>query len=341
MSVVVAAVLAALSSPAPPAPASIEHARIEVRSGMSPAAALAEAAQTKGESWVGWSVAALPKAAEICCFDHRFKNAGCSLAETKDSWGTHDDDVRPGRAELYVLVRTTAGAPSRVRMVSPSCPVHGADRRLVWLGPVDAGASLAVLDDLLDARDEKVAENAMAAIAFHADPRADAPLARRALDRAASEHAREQAMFWAAQVRGRAGYKLVEGILGSDASGEIRQHAVFALTQSQLPEAPQRIKRVAVEDRDPEVRSQALFWLAQTNVEGAGEWIVSRLDAEQDEEVREQAVFALTQLRDGTDWLLDVLHSKRDPEIIRKALFWLGQSKDPRALAEIEKILDR
>jgi len=52
-------------------------------------------------------------------------------------------------------------------------------------------------------------------------------------------------------------------------------------------------------------------------------------------------VFALSQLPDGTDWLLQVLHSKRDPETVRRALFWLGQSRDPRAFAELEKILDR
>src|SRR4029079_4743401 len=124
-------------------------------------------------------------------------------------------------------------------------------------------------------------------------------------------------------------------------SGEIREHAVFALTQSEVPEAPERIRRVSVEDKDAEVRAKALFWLAQTQDEGAGKWIVSRLDAEQSEHVREQAVFALSQLEDGTDWLLNVLPSRRDRQTFRKALFWLGQSNDPRALQEIEKILDR
>ena len=57
--------------------------------------------------------------------------------------------------------------------------------------------------------------------------------------------------------------------------------------------------------------------------------------------MREQAVFALSQLEDGTDWLLDVLHSDRDADTKRRALFWLGQSDDPRAMEEIEKILNR
>lgn len=323
------------------APPSIENARIEVRAGTSPAAALAEAARSKGETWVGWSVAAVPKIGEPCCFDRGFKRAGCSLAERKNSWGTTNDEEHPRTDELFILVRTTAGAPSRVRMVSPSCPVQGADRRLLWLGPVDAGASLAVLEKLLDDREEEVGQSSLAAIAYHADPRADAPIARRALDRSASQETREQAMFWAGQARGQSGYRLVEGILGSDPSAEIREKAAFALSQSAVPEAPERIKRASREDRSPEVRAHALFCLTQTKTEGAGEWIVSRLDAEQNDHVREQAVFALSQLPDGTDHLLNVLHSKRDRETIRRALFWLGQSDDPRALAELEKILDK
>jgi hypothetical protein len=302
--------------------------------------ALAEAARGKGESWVGWSVAAVPKTGEICCFNEGFKRSGCSLADARDSWGTHGDEAKD-TGELYVLVGVKAGAPSRMRIVSPTCQVQGADRRVSWLGPVDAGASLAALEKLLDARVESMSENALAAIAYHADPRADAAIERRALDRSASQEDRQQAMFWAAVARGQSGYRLNDRILSSDPSGEIREHAVFALTQSHLPQAPERIKQVSLEDQDAEVRAQALFWLAQTQVPWAGEWIVSRLDADPDEHVREQAVFALSQLEDGTGRLLEVLHSKRDAETIRRALFWLGQSEDPRALAELEKILER
>ena len=88
-------------------------------------------------------------------------------------------------------------------------------------------------------------------------------------------------------------------------------------------------------------RASLALALAQTKAKGAGAWIVGRLDAEADDHVRDQAVFALSQLDDGTDWLLKVLRSKREPETMRRSMFWLGQSEDPRALQEIEKILDR
>jgi HEAT repeat protein len=340
MSMLVGIVLAAIST-SPEAPASIRDARIEVRSGTTPAAALAEAARDKGESWVGWSVPAIPKPVEMCCLDNGFERSGCSLGAGSDSWGTSDVNERPGTSHFYVLVQTRDNAPRRTRILSPTCPVDGRDRRVIWLGAVDPGASLAALEPLLDAKRDEVSSSALAAVAHHADPRADAILEHRALDRTASKETRQQAMFWAANARGPSGYRLVEKILGSDPSGEIREQAVFALTQSEVPEAPERIKRASVDDRDAEVRGQALFWLAQTKTEGAGKWIVSRLDAERSEHVREQAVFALSQLEDGTDWLLDIVRSDRGAETKRRALFWLGQSDDPRAMEEIEKILNR
>ena len=272
MSILAAVLLAALPTPAG-APDSIRHARIEVRSGTTPAAALAELARGKGEAWIGWSVPAIPKPVLMCCLNDRYTSSGCSLGEGSISWGTSDDDLHAGASHFYVLVQTKEGAPRRARILSPTCPVDGADRRLIWLGAVDSGASLAALELLLDAdRDD-----ALAAVAFHADPRADAILERRALDRTASREERQQAMFWAANARGPSGYRLVERILSSDPSGDIR----------------------------------------------------------------EQAVFALSQLEDGTDWLLDLVRSDRGVETKRRALFWLGQSDDPRALQEIEKILDR
>jgi hypothetical protein len=325
------------------APDSIDNARVELGASASPSKALETVGRGKTAEWVGWSVQATAEARDICCFTNHFKRRGCSLADRDNSWGTSDQFKGGGSTELYVLVEVKAGSPSRVRVVSGSCPVDGADRRLVWLGSVDSGASLAALSRLLDGntKEDAVFEPALAAIAYHADARADTLIEKRALDPSLSEDARKQAIFWAGHARGAAGYRLIERVLSSDPSRDIREHAVFALTQSSVPGAPERIKQVAVEDRAADVRAQALFWLAQTNAEGAGAWIVGRLDAEQDDHVREQAIFALSQLKDGTDWLLKIIRSQREPETIRRALFWLGQSDDPRALQEIEEILDR
>jgi hypothetical protein len=338
-----AAVTICSSTSALDAPASIANAQIELRPGVTPSAALEGVGRGQTAEWLGWSVPAIPDARSACCFSDNFKCLGCSLSGRDNSWGTTDNLKQGDATEMYVLVERKDGRPSRVRVVSPNCPVDGANRRLVWLGPVDSGASLDALSRLVDPKlnGDDVEEPALAAIAFHADRRADAVIEKRALDRSLSEDARKQAIFWAGNARGEAGFRLVERVLASEPDGDLREHAVFALTQSSAPGAVERIKRVALEDRDNQVRAQALFWLSQTNAKGVGEWIVGRLDGEHDDHVRKQAVFALSQLEDGTDWLLQVLRSRRDPETIRRALFWLGQSDDPRALEEIEKILNR
>ena len=333
-------VRSALAAEAPP---SFRDARLEDGSGLTPGRALERIGRGATPEWMGFSVAAIPKVGDVCCFTSGFEVRGCSLADRDGSWGTNVQDAPSVATDMYVLVEAKGGRPTGMRLVSPSCSVDGAGRRLLWLGRVDPEASLGFLGSLLERGDgdDDLGNKALMAIAYHADGRADDLIAKRALDRSLDEDSRQQAIFWAGVARGEAGFQLLERVLASEADGDLRQHAVFALSQSWAAGAVERIKRAAVEDRDPQVRAHALFCLSQTKAPDAGEWIAGRLDAESSDHVREQAVFALSQLPDATDWLLRVLRSRREPETVRQALFWLGQSKDPRALEEIEKILDR
>lgn len=61
------------------------------------------------------------------------------------------------------------------------------------------------------------------------------------------------------------------------------------------------------------------------------------------EDLADEALHALIQHeRVGTDALLALARDgRRAPAARRQALFWLGQSDDPRAMAEIERILSR
>jgi len=336
--------LALLASPlaAQSEPVGLTDARLEAVAGTTPVQAIARFGSGGEAVWIGWSIATVAGAGHVCCGWHDGRQNGCSLADDHEGWSTSDRDRPPAGRSLFVLAEARSGRVQRLRVFSPGCAIDGAGRRVVWLGEVAAGPSLDLLEPLLDTEDERdVDERALAAVASHADPRADRILERRALDPKLDHDDREQALFWAGNLRGETGYRLLDRVLASEPDGELREHALFALTQSSYPGAIDRLKRAAVDDRDSEVRSQGLFWLAQADQPGVGEWILARMAAEGDEEVREQAVFALSQLDDGADWLLRVLRTNRDPEVVRQALFWLGQSDDPRALAELEKILAR
>ena len=66
--------------------------------------------------------------------------------------------------------------------------------------------------------------------------------------------------------------------------------------------------------------------------------------AENDPEVRvkKKAVFALSQLPkdEAVPELLHVAQTNPDPSVRKDAIFWLGQTRDPRALAYFEQILE-
>lgn len=71
--------------------------------------------------------------------------------------------------------------------------------------------------------------------------------------------------------------------------------------------------------------------------------LLLRLIEAPDEDLADEALHALVQHeRVGTDALLAIVRDgRRPPSARRQALFWLGDSDDPRALAEIERILSR
>lgn len=336
-------VLAAFATalPARSAQPRISDARIENAPGVSPLDAAARFGTGAEPVWIGWSVPGVADSRELCCWQGRRRGGGCSLASRPDSWGNRSGTVPTGPSPLVVLAEVRSGRPRDLRLVSPECPVDGAGRRVVWLGDTEPAASLALLEPLLDrgGTDGDLADLALLAVAHHAGEGADALLERRAFDSALDREAREQAIFWSGNLRGEAGLRLLERVLDRESDADLRRHAVFVLTLSDATGALERLRRAAAEDSDPEVRGQGLFWLGQSEAPQAGAWIYQRIGAEQDAEVREQGVFALSQLDDGAEWLIRVLREAKDPELARKALFWLGQSEDPRAMAELERIL--
>ena len=57
--------------------------------------------------------------------------------------------------------------------------------------------------------------------------------------------------------------------------------------------------------------------------------------------IRRSAVFALSRLpaNEGVPRLVQLASTTKDPATRREAIFWLGQSRDPQALAYLEKLV--
>jgi hypothetical protein len=334
------AVLALAGPLAAGEPTWLHDAEIERRTAADPAP---EIGAIRGTRWIGWSVPGVPGAAEVCCWDRGWKTRGCTLAGRDSGWGTQREGAAPtAPSELRLLLEIDRGAPRSLKLVGESCRVDGAGRAVTWLEGVDPERSLALFDRLArESSNGEFPDRAVAALAHHAGAGADRRLGALAEDRALPRDLREQALFWAGQARGRAGFELLERTLATESDSDLREKAIFALSQSDVTEAPGRIRRAAVDDRDPEIRAQALFWLAQSDApeREVAAFVLERIAADPDAEVREQGVFALSQLDDGVPHLVRLLESTRDREVRRQALFWLGQSDDPRAVAELERVL--
>lgn len=133
--------------------------------------------------------------------------------------------------------------------------------------------------------------------------------------------------------------------LASNLPGKAGRDAIFPATIADSAVVwPALIRLAKDENRPRETRKQAVFWLGQAAGDAATAGLDSLTnDATVDREVQKQVVFALSQRPkdEGIPILIRVAKSHRDPEVRRDAMFWLGQSNDPRALEEIEKILDR
>lgn len=339
-------------------PDRLVNAKLEARSA---AAGLARtvraiAAGRKGAAWVAYGVPVLGQH-QMCCYGSvqdykRFPCGGrCFLEEGKRGssfFNSTNGDCAgiDSEREFLVLFRVEGGEVNRIRALSRDCMLDAGGLSFIWVTDVKPEESVAFLSELvndggLESKKQKgFNEPALAAIAFHDDPSADAALEAFTAPRQMLR-VREQAAFWLGNARGERGYQVLRRLALEDSDERLRRHVTFALTQSEEPEALPTLILMAKKDPSHEVRGQALFWLAQTAGDKAAETIQDAIRDDPQTEVKRKAVFALSQLGGGraVPELIRVARTNRNPEVRKQAIFWLGQSGDPRALEFIEQIL--
>jgi hypothetical protein len=227
-----------------------------------------------GPMWIGWSVAT-DRDRQMCCWDSWNDGgccSGCRLEGSRNygsSSGVRDGAVKlEGEREMFVLLRAEAGEVTKLRTFSPDCALDGGGTTLHWLEGVRAADSVRVLAGFADDKStsrpsQKIADQALSALAFHKEPAAIDVLVERAR-RAETTHLRGQALFWLAQ---RAGDKAVQAItraLEDDPETEVKKKAVFALSQLPKDEGVPLLIQTARANKNPAVRKQAFFWLGQS-----------------------------------------------------------------------------
>lgn len=295
---------------------------------------------TPREGWAVYHVPVLQGRPAPCCHGYGSgRNSGmCDLDRDRGFSISSKDPVSKAGDELAVYLHFDGGRVDNVRALGAGCPVKQADTVPVLDG-VTPATSIAFLRELAgDSGD--AAEQALGAIAYHAEPSATAALIALS-DAAHPRERRENALFWLGETRGKDGAAAIERVLRDDADTELRRHAVFALSRSDAIDVHAALLRIAREDGDDEVRAQALFWMAQHGDKRAATDIRAVvLDANASEHVREQGVFALSQLDSGSaEALIELVRGDAPREVKKKAMFWLGQSDSPEATRLLDEVL--
>jgi HEAT repeats len=331
----------------------VQNARVETRAVSGGLEATLRAIQSAQSSaaWVGYAVPIIPGDRQNCCWNNNSR--GCFLEPNVNDRdrvvvsSTAQPVKLEGPTHLVVLYRIENRQVSKIRTFTPDCELDAGGLSFIWLTGVSAPESiralLTIAKDTAGLTREQLrnADNAVSAIAMHADPAADAAL-EEMLAPIHPDQVRRQAIFWLGNARGQRGFQLVSKIVREDPSDKIREHAVFALTQNKDPQAASVVVSVAHNDKSARVRGQALFWLAQRAQRKVAESAISDAIANDPEtEVKKKAVFALTQMPsgEGVPLLIQVARNNKNPEVRKQAMFWLGQSKDERALSFIEEVL--
>jgi hypothetical protein len=344
-----------LAGPADAPPAGLVHARLQTHAAAPGLAATFRGlVRDSGPAWIGYAVPVAGRH-QMCCFrtteDVDTTAGGCRL-ENEGSYtiGSNGTRTWEDASDFIILFRAEGGRVERIRMLSRGCGIDAGGLPLHWITGVSGAESLVRLESMVgtgvgSSRKKDgggMDEPAIAAIAMHADPGADAAL-ERFIQPDRPIGVRKQAVFWMGNARGRRGYETLRRLVAADASPALREHAVFALSQSDEPEAIDTMIAVGRKDSDPHVRGQALFWLSQKAGQKAQAAIREAIADDPETAVKKKAVFALSQLPkdEGVPLLIDLARKNANPAVRKQAMFWLGQSEDPRALAFFAEVLGR
>ncbi len=299
-----------------------------------------------GPLWLGYEVPALPGTHfSVCTSDEQPSgDDGCCgeyrLEDSDSTW--HSGDAESGAvANLDILLRIDEGAVTKIRFVNAGCRLNAGGLPFTWLTDVQPDDSVAYLASLTTSGDKRHSDEALAAIAMHATPKATAVLDSEA-GASSPLWLREKAAFWLGASRGHDGLLALEK-LAQDSDPEFRKKLAFDISVNHDPAAVDDLIRMAKSDTDTGVREQAIFWVAQKAGKKAVAALTDAVENDPEVAVKKRAVFALSQLPkdEAVPQLLHVAQTNRDPEVRKDAIFWLGQTHDPRALEYFEQILER
>src|SRR5882762_6394712 len=169
------------------------NTRLEVRTvGSNLGVTMREiAAAADSPIWTGYEVAGVPGERGDCCGNYRESENG----QSNGVWHLENEHGNGGRSrrnkndvtleggKLWILYRADKKHIERIRIMSNQCELDAGGLRLIWLKDVKSEESVRFLSEFVRGRENlgddenRIGEQALTAIAVHADSAADKALA--------------------------------------------------------------------------------------------------------------------------------------------------------------------
>lgn len=247
-------------------PTNLVNAQLETRAASGRLAAIVKELSTAGAkpTWLAYAAPGRNKG-HMCCYELRGSRVSCPGCVLEGDHHFTSTVARgasvplESRGDIRVLYRIANGRVSDVRVYSADCPLDADGRPVLWLEGVTSTESLAQLRSLVPSLDD----DALSAIAQHADPAADGLLVEFARDGKSGE-LRSQALLWLAQVASGKAVGAIDRAIAEDPETQVKEQAVFALSEMPDGEGVPHLIDLARRHKNPAVREKAFFWLGES-----------------------------------------------------------------------------
>lgn len=250
---------------------------------------------------------------------------------------------------VWLYARSKASdAPQVLMNVARTDPDREVREQAVfWMANVPTEEATTMLVELAKSGgDLDLRKRAVYALSRSKSPRASSTLRDIATDANAPVELRADALQWYMSSGGRTAddaMPFLRDVYGKADQQEFRSRVLQTIASRRTDDAREFLVAVAQNDRESlDTRRQALYSLQSAGA--TAQQIAAIYDrASNDLEIRKQTVGVLAGLRDGAgiDKLLDVARNEKNLALKNQAVSYLGRTKDPRALALLQEIVNK
>ncbi|MBL0169627.1 MAG: HEAT repeat domain-containing protein [Gemmatimonadaceae bacterium] len=251
------------------------------------------------------------------------------------------------QAVWLIASRKQAEAASILLNVAKTDPDKDVREQAVfWMANVPTDEATTMLIDLAKkSEDLDLQKRAVYALSRSKSPRAAATLREIALDDNAEVELRGDALNWFMSGPGRTAddaMTFLKDVYGRADDTRFKQRVLQIIASRRTDETRAFLVDVAQNPKESMDSRRSAIWSLQGS--GVTNAQLARIyDSGTDVDVRKQVIGVLAGLKEngGVDKLLDIARTEKNLELRKQAVTYLSRTKDPRALALLQEIINR